>query len=510
MGGTHPYYAHTLNNLALLYQVQGNYAKAVPLFVESLAIRKQALGEKHPDYAKSLNNLACCEVGLRSFGEAAGHARQAAEIIRQHLEQTAAIQSEHQQLLMVDNVRYAFNVFLFASRAANSPAETVYDEVLAWKGAVTSRQAFVRTLRRDLAKHPQTAGLYEQLEAATRELAVLTNQGPTGSEPETYRKRVDELSERVEDLQVKLAKVSAEFAEQRAQQRRTAAELRQALPADAALVDLIEYSHYGWTEGNRGKPIWQQRVAAFVVRRDQPVAWIDLGLSADIESAVETWRHGYGIGQEAQQAATTLRRTVWQPLEANLAGANTVIISPDGELARFPWIALPGEKPGKFLIEERAIAVIPVPRALPELLAKTAAADATTSLLLVGDVDYGGDPGVLLASNQGGRAVRDGAMKWGPLPNTRAEILAIRDSFEQEFADGKTKQLRKQQATSEAVREAAPNFRYLHFATHGFFADPRIRSNLAPRPTSRNQISIGAACWSGRLASTPAYCPVSC
>ncbi len=144
--------------------------------------------------------------------------------------------------------------------------------------------------------------------------------------------------------------------------------MRQALPADAALVDLIEYDHFGWTDKNKDKPIWQRRIAAFVVRRDQPVAWIDLGLSADIDSAVETWRQGYGLGEEAQQAAATLRQNVWQPLEASLTGASTVLISPDGELAKFPWIALPGKTPGKYLIEERAIAVIPVPQALPELL----------------------------------------------------------------------------------------------------------------------------------------------
>ena len=148
--------------------------------------------------------------------------------------------------------------------------------------------------------------------------------------------------------------------------------------------------------------------------------------------------------------------------------------------------------PGKFLIEERAIAVIPVPQALPELLAKNAAADAAPSLLLVGDVDYGGDPGMLLASNRGQRAVRDGAMTWGPLPGTRAEILAIRDSFEQKFSDGTDKQLRKQQATAEAVREAAPKYRYLHFATHGFFADPKIRSALAPSDKPESSIDRGA------------------
>ena len=152
------------------------------------------------------------------------------------------------------------------------------------------------------------------------------------------------------------------------------------------------------------------------------------------------------------------------------------MISPDGELAKFPWIALPGNAPGKFLIEERAIAVIPVPQALPELLAKRAVVDAAPSLLLVGDVDYGGDPGVLLASDRSGRAVRDGESKWISLPGTRGEIDAIRDSFEQKVSGGKIKQLRQLEATAEAVRAAAPNYRYLHFATHGFFADPKIRS----------------------------------
>ena len=255
MGEKHPDYANSLNNLAWLYAAQGNYAKAEPLYIEALAIHKQVLGEKHPDYANSLNNLACCEIGLRSFGAAAGHAQQAAEIMRQHLEQTAAIQSEHQQLLMIDNVRYAFSIFLSASRAAKTPPEVVYDEVLAWKGAVTSRQAFFKALRHALAKNPQAAALYGELEAATSELAVLTNQVPTGPERDIYKKRLDDLSEQVEDLQGKLAKVSAQFAEQRAQQKRTGAELRQALPADTALVDLIEYDNFGWTEENQDKPI---------------------------------------------------------------------------------------------------------------------------------------------------------------------------------------------------------------------------------------------------------------
>ncbi len=43
---------------ALLYQAQGHYAEAEPLFQHSLAIREKALGPEHPHVAKSLDNYA--------------------------------------------------------------------------------------------------------------------------------------------------------------------------------------------------------------------------------------------------------------------------------------------------------------------------------------------------------------------------------------------------------------------------------------------------------------------
>ncbi len=47
-----------LNNLAGLYDDQGRYAEAEPLYKRSLAIREKALGPDHPDVATALNNLA--------------------------------------------------------------------------------------------------------------------------------------------------------------------------------------------------------------------------------------------------------------------------------------------------------------------------------------------------------------------------------------------------------------------------------------------------------------------
>ena len=58
LGSEHPSVATSLNNLAALYRVQGNYSEAEPLYQRSLAIREKVLGSEHPDVATSLNNLA--------------------------------------------------------------------------------------------------------------------------------------------------------------------------------------------------------------------------------------------------------------------------------------------------------------------------------------------------------------------------------------------------------------------------------------------------------------------
>ena len=58
MGADHPDVATSLNNLAGLYQLQGRYSEAEPLYGRSPAIMEQQLGAGHPDVATSLNNLA--------------------------------------------------------------------------------------------------------------------------------------------------------------------------------------------------------------------------------------------------------------------------------------------------------------------------------------------------------------------------------------------------------------------------------------------------------------------
>ena len=47
----------SLNNLAMLYQAQGRYTEAEPLYRRSLAIREKALGLDHPDVGEPASFL---------------------------------------------------------------------------------------------------------------------------------------------------------------------------------------------------------------------------------------------------------------------------------------------------------------------------------------------------------------------------------------------------------------------------------------------------------------------
>ena len=138
------------------------------------------------------------------------------------------------------------------------------------------------------------------------------------------------------------------------------------MPADAALVDLLEY------QANS-----KRRIAAFVLRSDLPTAAVDLGPVENVAEAVQTWREAVVTNRpiSAIQPADNLRRLIWQPLEPHLHGIRTVLVSPDGILAGLPFPALPGRTPGTYLIEEVSLAVVPTPQMVPQLQARDATLD---------------------------------------------------------------------------------------------------------------------------------------
>jgi len=200
-----------------------------------------------------------------------------------------------------------------------------------------------------------------------------------------------------------------------------------------------------------GRRSEEWRYHAFVLRRSgneqgYTVAWVRLGEIGPINDAIYPW---YKIIHGTVASGTpemVLRKNVWEKLEPHLAGCSTVVIIPDHLLDVMPWYALPGRTPGTCLIEDYAISTIGYGQQLYDLL--TEPANNSGKLVLAGDVDYEQSPSPMPAS-----------ATIAP-PFTRSAPV---------FLTGRG-------ASETALRQNMPGSRYIHLATHGFFADERSRS----------------------------------
>jgi len=498
LGEKHPGYATHLNNLALLLQAQGDYAAARPLLEQALAIRKEVLGERHLDYATSLSSLAALHWAQGDYAAAAPLLKQALEIAQGNLDLAAAAQSERQQLAMAQQLRGRLDAYLSLAPLAKLSPGDAYRHVLTAKGSVFEKQRRLRVQRRRLQADPQSeaAQRFTDYQQTVKQLATLALGMPDPKQAQTWRTKIADLARRTDELEAELARLDAGFRAERAEASRTPEQFQAALPRGTALVDLLVYTACQPPTQGKGKFQFEPRLLAFVVRRDRPIARVDLGPIAPILKAIDEWRPilvGGKTAAAASDPAQTLRRLIWAPVESHLEGIASVLVSPDGALGLVPLAALPGKEPSRYLIEERSIAVVPVPRMLgstatvspaPGQGTGPAQAELAPSLLLVGDIDYGGDPGkgdAVAMSRSAAIGTRAGALPDFPhLDATREEILAVRDSFERRFRKARADVLREDEATEAAFRREAPGHPYLHLATHGYFAPKELRSALGP------------------------------
>jgi CHAT domain-containing protein len=326
-----------------------------------------------------------------------------------------------------------------------------------------------------------------ELRTAAARLATLSLATPAAEQQQAWREQVAALSQQKELLERKLATASREFRGVR--QAVKLAEVRAALPPQGAVIDFLMYFDI-----TAGMPKTVEslrelvRYAAYVVPREGQVTFRDLGSAFAVRDAIDAWRKDQGRSPAAQQAAHTLRSVLWAPLETHLAGVKTVLVCPDGDLGKFPWAALPGKEAGTYLLEEdRLLAVVPAAQAIPELLDDAPRRQVERNLLVLGAVDYEHEGAPLAAPDKKPKkdfrqlaAVRgDDTLEFTLHAGMKAEPGEIAGKYKEIFGDDRFTLLEGGLASEEAVRSESPRHLYLHFATHGFFAPPSVRSAMS-------------------------------
>ena len=456
-GPDHPDTVESLNSLAGFLATHGRPADAEPLARRALAVRERVFGGDHPVAAESQATLAEVLLARDRPAEAEPLARRAVGTTAAFLDRSATAMSEGGQLAHAASKRDQLTTLL----RATAGAADCYREVLRWRGAVTARQTFARATR---GVDAESQKLLADLTAVTRQLATLANNPPPPEKKIDIPARMKELTEKRNDLEAKLAGRSATFDKYVKNRGLAPADLQKSLPAGTALVDFVEYGG---------------RLAAFVVRKDG-IARVELGDAKPVAAAADgflaTMNRVHAITGKPDDPAAVLRKLVWEPVSKHLGDATTVLVCPDGPLCRVPFAALPGADPNKYLIEEVALAVVPVPRLLPDLLAdRGPKKDEPPTLLAVGDVDFDGTPATQVAAAEpaGWKRKRAGeAGNWKRLPGTAGELTELGDAFKRAVPAGKLTVLREKGATEAAVRDQLGRHEFVHLATHGFFAPP--------------------------------------
>ncbi|HVX61655.1 MAG TPA: tetratricopeptide repeat protein [Pirellulales bacterium] len=515
LGDAHPDLVITLSDLAILYQATGDFGRAEELLKQALEITRKMLGEDHPDFAEGLDNLSQLYLQMGDYARGEPLARQACDIMQRNIENTLPALSDAQAIALFSKTP---GPDLWLSIARELPE---IDPLLAWSQAWRGRglvAAAERQRRLTALAAPQAAPLLTELRSTQQQLAQLILAAPRPEQRESRDRRLAELNENKESLERRLAYASLDF---RHGQRLDAAgpeQLLDRLPAGTVVVDLVKVLYYQreTAAGQPDKVRTEMHYEAFVVRRksdsakaaqaagknDPAVAWIHLGPTSPIEEAANAWREAVIQRDEpsAEEDAPEmiLRRLVWAPLEAHFGGCQTVIVIPDGLLEVLPFSALPGKTPGSQLLDEYQITVASHGRQLIQLLDDRP--DYEKNLVLVGGVDYDHRAADGPGSPAGGLRLNppvDGLAgappldqsrqtRWKFLPGSKTEVEHVAQLWQ---APGETTPLSALGASESALRAAAPSARYLHLATHGFFANPVYRSTFALGSSSERLFS---------------------
>ncbi|MFN9659416.1 MAG: CHAT domain-containing protein [Cyanobacteriota bacterium] len=248
------------------------------------------------------------------------------------------------------------------------------------------------------------------------------------------------------------------------------AQVATALKAAAPQGLLVEFQKYRpYEKDAKGLPNWgTARYVALLLKPEGTIRAIPLGEAKAIDEAVNTALTATVKNEQRQtQALAVLSQRVLGPLQPHLSGMSVLFLSPDAELNRVPFAALPSPAdPGRYLSEAFQLRILTTGRDLVRLQQpiKNAGGQTAASNVLMADPDYG--PISSTSSTPSHPA-------WLPLPYTRAEaeqikgLLNVRQPF-----------LGKEATAALVLRSRGP--RMLHIATHGYF-QPEAVNTEGPR-----------------------------
>ena len=505
LGPKHSLVATSVDNLASVYRVRGDAAKAVSLYEAALAIREQVFEREHPAVVQSLRNLGLMYWETGDWKQAEANLTRAAEI-------------EERQIALLLPLEFEDRARVFMQALSNTT-----DLILSFQGKRPDSQSVTRlalttALRRKGRELDVVAGesaafhrrlddderaVVDRLLARRIELGHLIVRGTDRSRSESRRVELEKLRQEVDDLENAAANGGGATRSWAAPIQIEALQSR--IPADAALVELIEYQDFDSTQISTDRARRTAHLAAFVLHSSGEPRWVPLGEAAAINASARAFREVLVDTDVSPKKLRNRGRDLYDrlaaPLDPHLEGIQTVWVAPDGAAALVPFGALIGPD-GHYWIERTEFAYLTSGR---DLLLSNRVLPSQFPPLVVAAPDYDAE-----------RPAAEGAIREAP-DRRSPEIAALRFAPMALSQTGALDVGRLLGVTplsggqaSDAAMKAVHGPRVLHVALDGFFLpdqtpernvrwgsilgiDSRVRPPVVDNPLLRSGFALAGA-----------------
>jgi len=516
-GAAHPHTALVLFDVGTNYLQMGDAVRAEAAWSRALKIREASLGADHPQAAHVLGALACLQAGSGRWDQALTSFDRLRRANRRYIARVLPGLSEAQQLsfLEVNDEATAGLGRALATGVIHSTDATAVARSAEWllNGKAITQQALAERGQQALASaDPAQRKVLGQLSTVRSRLASLTLTTPKPGQEDAHRKELDRLASEEQELAKRLGQAMGRPTRDDPWVRLD--EVRQALPADAVLVEIAEFyvtEFKSYKETLRGEAHFVAWVVPASGKGD--VKLVDLGLSKPIEDAVaavrkaiqESSKHIVAKGEaEAEKELRTslqpLAKLVLEPLLPHLGDKKHWILSPDTDLWLIPWAALPLAD-GSYAVEKHTVSYVisgrdlvtplvkapakrdaPLVMADPDFDLEPKEAAVVTAKLLGKPVQPEGGLAAILTAPPSLRSA-SGIGRVGRLPGTAAEAVAIKPKL-QAYA-GEEPWVYRGKNALEGIFKAWHSPKVMVLSTHGYFMAEDKSANVPQNPLLR-------------------------
>lgn len=470
------YMAGTIDQqIADVWREMGRYRDAEKLLERVVKSTRKTWGPRHPMLSYQLESLSLIALAEGKTRPALDRMREALDIQEPNLALVLATGTESDHATYFQRIAHQLSMVIslnarYAPKDARA-AELAMTTVLRRKGRILDAAAStVAALRGQLSADDQK--LLDELAAARAQLARLILAGPKAMDkPEEYSVEVGRLESEVKRLEDQVRRKSAAY--RATSQPIELARVQKAIPADAALVEMVLYQPFDARKWGMDVPLEPRRYAAYLVGRTGAPRWIDLGQADAVDKAADRFLEALADPDSADvdKLGRALYDRAMKPVVGQLGKTSKLLVAPDGLLNLVPMGALVDET-GKHLVRRFTFTYLTSGR---DLLRIGVTARPRSAPLIVADPSFDDAPADAPGGGTRGRRSRDfRSIKWQRLPGTAEEA----DALGKLLTDARV--LRGTRATEAALKKASGP-RILHIATHGFFlpAEPPPPQEIA-------------------------------